>query len=159
MLLPDRIRHLVHPFINDLNAEGRTTDGRIKMEINKLKSFEENLQNHSSIEKDVNISINYRLIEVNKPIESMLNKEASISIYVGEAISLSHKRALMPFTIIISLNSALFRIRGEIILIGSSESIKRIIKFDDENSPSVYFHIYKETIRILNCLSTLLLNC
>jgi len=100
---------------------------------------------------DVKIRLYYQSLEASRLSKAFENSQAkcSASVYLGEALALSLRSTLLPFSFSIETRPRLFviKVRGHIIVEGSPRNLKPWTVSEADEPPKVWYRVYRDILK------------
>ncbi len=119
-------------------------------ETEKLKMLAER---SSKIREDTRIFVNYQFLEAHRTgMLKNIPAKYPISIYLGEPINTNRESIFLPFIVSLETKPEFlsFRIKGNIFIKGSTESITEWVLHKDGKPPEIWTHVYRNILRIIS---------
>ena len=111
----------------------------------------------SRLYKRANISVYFKQLEVNRAHATCEHAPIryNLSIYLGEAFN-SGKHALLQFVIKAKTDPdlATFNLKGGASIKGPPEALEEWLALDKDRAPKIWVEIYRETLSVLNAISS-----
>lgn len=108
----------------------------------------------SKMREDIQTFVSYQSLEAYRSTGILKNIPAKypISIYLGEPINTNRESIFLPFIVSLETKPEFlsFRIKGNIFIKGSTESITEWVLHKDGKPPEIWTHVYRNILRIIS---------
>jgi len=106
---------------------------------------------------DVRIRLDYQSLEAHRLTKTSENSQVRClsSVYLGEILNLSPKGALLPFLFNIETKPEFFsfKVKGNVLLEGSPQSIKYWSFSEGDKPPKIWHHVYQDILKVVSGLA------